>query len=232
MAIADAKYRFIFAEFNFSGRRGDGNVFYFSAMGKRMRKCLLSIPPPLPADMFQKDLPFFFIGDAAFSGNPHVVTPFNGPFLPLEQTLFNYRLSRARRAIENAFGIMAARFRILLRAIDCCKTTVEAIVLACLVLHNWLLQREETIPEGKKKFYCPKGFADSVHSNGNVAYGRWRNEKPQEQDAFYEEMAGTKWCLGGGPKIWNWDSEDVTDMLMEHFVERPLKWQWRSIHAL
>lgn len=87
-----------------SGRRGDGNVFFYSAFGRRLRKGLLNLPPPLPCDGFSEDLPFFFVGDAAFSGNPHIIAPKKGKFLHPEEVLSNYRISRARRVIENALG--------------------------------------------------------------------------------------------------------------------------------
>ena len=52
--------------------------------------------------------------------------------------VFNYRLSRARRVVENAFGILAARFRILLREMAHEYNTAIDITLACCALHNML----------------------------------------------------------------------------------------------
>ena len=39
--------------------------------------------------------------------------PYSQKDLTHEQIIFNYGLSRARRTVENAFGIMASRFQVL-----------------------------------------------------------------------------------------------------------------------
>lgn len=58
-----------------------------------------------------------------------------------EQRIFNYRLSRARRIVENAFGILSSRFRILLNAINLALDKTSTILLACCYLHNFLKQK-------------------------------------------------------------------------------------------
>ena len=61
--------------------------------------------------------------------------------LSKKEILFIYRLSRARRVVENAFGILANRFQIFLSTMHFCPSTARLIVKACLVLHNLMIIR-------------------------------------------------------------------------------------------
>lgn len=55
-----------------------------------------------------------------------------------EHKIFNYRLSRARRIIENSFGILVAKWRIFKTPINADVYLVESITESCVCLHNWL----------------------------------------------------------------------------------------------
>lgn len=50
--------------------------------------------------------------------------------------VFDYHLSRARRVVENAFGRLKARFRILHKGPENDLPNVRLIIRACCVLHN------------------------------------------------------------------------------------------------
>jgi hypothetical protein len=58
-------------------------------------------------------LNFVFVADEAFSLHKHIIKPYSQRNLTYERRIYNYRLSRARNVVENAFGIMSSRFRIL-----------------------------------------------------------------------------------------------------------------------
>lgn len=86
--------------------------------------------------------------------------PYPGENLQDIKKNFNYRWSRARRCIDNPFGILVQMWRCLRKPVVANVDTCEDIVQACVVLHNYLQKQEEDIPVSARK-YCPTGFVDS-----------------------------------------------------------------------
>nr|CAI5837552.1 unnamed protein product [Callosobruchus analis] len=58
-----------------------------------------------------------------------------------ERSNYNKRLSRARRIIENVFGILDNRFRIYHTEIGISVESIETVVMATCVLHNYLRKK-------------------------------------------------------------------------------------------
>lgn len=73
--------------------------------------------------------------------------------------------------MENAFGIMAARYRIFRTIIKLEPENARGVVKGACVLHNFLCEES-----GARSTYCPVGFADHEDAFGNVIDGTWRNE--------------------------------------------------------
>ena len=60
------------------------------------------------------------------------------------EKIYNWRHSRARRIVENTFGIMASRYRVLMKPILQSYQNGIKTVLACIALHNYMREREPT----------------------------------------------------------------------------------------
>lgn len=115
-----------------------------------------------------KTTPHFFVADAAFPLKTNLMRPFPGQNLSEEKDIFNYRLSRARRTIENSFGILVARWRVLRNTINLLPENVEKVVLACIVLHNFIMLNDND------KLYCPQNYLDWEDENHITHDGTWR----------------------------------------------------------
>ena len=83
-----------------------------------------------------------------------------------EERIFNYRLSRARRIVENAFGILTNRFGCLLTTLKQEPDTVTSIVLACICLHNLMRIR---YPADQN------ALVDQEDAYRNIIPGTWRD---------------------------------------------------------
>ncbi|KAK3933062.1 Protein ANTAGONIST OF LIKE HETEROCHROMATIN PROTEIN 1 [Frankliniella fusca] len=125
-------------------------------------------------------LPYVIVGDEAFTLSSHFMVPKGGQFLPDYWNIYNYRLSRARRVIENAFGIMTARWRVLRRCLQAGEEKMRPVVSACVVLHNFFVQNEENVLDAAHR-YIPAGYVD-LEEGGRQVPGRWRAEVRQEDN--------------------------------------------------
>ena len=107
------------------------------------------------------------LGDEIFPLKKWLMRPFPGRNATEEEKIYNYRHSRARRVIENSFGILTARWRIFQKPIRGTVANVERYILACLALHNYLRLTDNA-------HYSPVGFIDSEGKEGNICPGEWR----------------------------------------------------------
>ncbi len=85
-----------------------------------------------------------FVADEAFPLRKKLMRPFPGRTLPRERRVFNYRLSRARLVVKNAFGILSSQWRMYRRLIEVQPDVVERCVKATCVLHNFMRRSAET----------------------------------------------------------------------------------------
>lgn len=83
------------------------------------------------------------MADDAFKLSKRIMKPYSSKNLSYIQKIFNYRLSRARRTVESAFGIFANKWRIFQTAISMLPETADIIVTASVCLHNYILKEEQ-----------------------------------------------------------------------------------------
>ena len=177
LASCDARYNFVLIDVGAEGRNSDGGIFRDSKMKESLENGSLSFPDAEPLNEAQLNVvPYFMVGNEAFPLKTYLMRPFPGRSsgtLPLDKAIYNYRLSRARRCIENAFGIMAGRFRIFRKPIIASEETARAITLAAVILHNFIKSFEDNLPIEDRR-YASADFIDHEDCNGNFIPGSWR----------------------------------------------------------
>lgn len=167
-ALVGPNYKFIAVDIGSFGREGDaGSLFRFSTkttnfknictiysagifskcnLGKAIKNKLFDTPGPTVLPNSQTVMPHIFLGDEAFPILDNLLKPY-----PRDQSLhdrskavFNYRLSRARRIVENAFGILSQCFRIFYTPIQLSVDTIEDLVTVACILHNLMIEEHGT----------------------------------------------------------------------------------------
>ena len=144
MAICDANYCFIYVDVGNYGSNNDSGVLLNSQMGKDFKERKMNIPEPSNLDGFEGGkLPYSLVGDEIFPLQEWLIKPYSKSALTCEiKRIFNYRQSRARSVIENAFGILVSRGRIFRQPIEASPEKVEKFTLGAIALHNYLRQTD------------------------------------------------------------------------------------------
>ena len=142
LALVDSRCNFIAVDVGAYGRNSDGAILSNSNFGKALINEKLNIPKKKPLPITNSDFPLVILGDEAFPLTTSIMRPYSGKNLTNDQRIFNYRLSRARRLSENAFGILTQKFRIFMRVLQCEPNNITKIVLAACILHNFIRKNE------------------------------------------------------------------------------------------
>ena len=143
MALVDADYKFMYIDIGNYGSNVDGQVLKKSKFGKAYMNGELDVPPPtsLPNYPDSGPVPYCIVADEAFLLTPTIMRPFprtGRKKLQDDERIFNYRLSRVRRIVKNAFGILAQRWLVFSRRLPLMPENVDRVVKACCVLPNYL----------------------------------------------------------------------------------------------
>lgn len=103
LAVADARRKYTIIDVGSKGRFSDGGIFSQSEFGKRLHNGQLRLPEEEPLTSGGLNMPYVFIGDEAFPLLPNLMRVYPKDVLPKSRRIFNCRLCRARRIVENAF---------------------------------------------------------------------------------------------------------------------------------
>ena len=91
------------------GRISDGGVFHNTSLHRAIEDGTARIPRNGALPNTDVVLPYAIVGDEAFPLRSYLMKPFPQRNLTRDQRRYNYRISRARRIVENAFGVLANR---------------------------------------------------------------------------------------------------------------------------
>lgn len=100
------------------------------------------MPPSQTLPGTDKQLPLVLIGDETYPLKEYLMRPYPQKNLDHNKEVFNKRLSRARKYVECAFGILCAKWRILNKSIETNVKHARLIIKTACLLHNITMTKD------------------------------------------------------------------------------------------
>ena len=85
-----------------------------------------------------------------------------------EKSIFNRLLSRARRKVENAFGILSQKFLIYQRTLQSLPKNADDIIFASCILHNYLRDQGVGLSDMGSSANVRSNFTKIPNQGGSV----------------------------------------------------------------
>ena len=196
----------------------DGGIFGRSSLGNAiLDESNYSKMQTLPNS--EVLLPYVYVADDAFPLQPNLMKPFGRSDLDYNKSVFNYRLSRSRRIVENAFGIIVARWRILRKPMEVQPENAVAVVQAILILHNFL-RKSDGISTSTDNYFSTN-LVDQESESGLIVPGEWRSMSSAFQNLRIQ-----------GSKNFTTTAATVRDEFKNYFVSAAgqVPWQWHVVN--
>jgi len=158
LALVDHEYNFTCIDIGSYGSNFDAGIFSKSALKKALEENKLDVPNDC-----------VILGDEAFPLQTYLMKPYGRRNrLSIREKIYNYRHCRARRIVENAFGILSSRFRVFRRPISLTPEKTIKLVKAACALHNWIRKN------GKLTNFISVDIEDT--EMGRIIPGSWCND--------------------------------------------------------
>ncbi|CAN6338076.1 unnamed protein product [Urochloa humidicola] len=141
----------------------------------------------------------FYLVDVGYAVRPGFLPPYRGCRYHLrefggsnnprdQRELFNLRHSSLRVTVEHAFGALKNRFRILYnKPFHPYKTQVK-LVLACCILHNWILTHghDECVPA--EQDWTPNSMEHADHNDIEYDNNTWAAKRDECALAMWNNL--------------------------------------------
>nr|CAI5862351.1 unnamed protein product [Callosobruchus analis] len=181
-ALVDAHYKFLSVDVGAYGRQSDSGVFSESNLFQHMETGSFPFPQPRQMPGSTMTLRYVILGDQGYPLKKYLLRPYptGTAERPRETEIYNYRLSRARRTVECAFGILVSKWRCLKTELQVEPHHVDKLVLTACLLHNILIDKEG-LDEGVLQKIDSTNIVDNARSTvtGPRCYNR------AGRDAYY-----------------------------------------------
>ena len=173
LAVCDASYKFLFVNVGAAGSAGDAGTWLNSSLHGYLEAGTAGLPEPEPMPHDDVAVPYHLVGDDAFALKTYLMKPYSHRTQVPEERIFSYRLSRARRTIENAFGLLQNRLRVFGVPLYVQPRKAMRITLCGCVLHNLFLERIPMTITARE--------VDHENEDHQQIPGAWREGHPELQ---------------------------------------------------
>lgn len=184
-AVVDCQYKFTYINVGSPGKCNDGYIFGNSSLGKLISNGGLN---EYKKNINGTEIATYLLADSAFPLSKHLIKPYpDNVNLPTDKAHFNLCLSGARRIVENAFGRLKARFRVVSKRMEVEMGNVNNIIIACCILNNMC----EDLTDTFKGCWMVELLAESATNE---------REQPDDENLFFTD-----------------DGDEVREFLREYF---------------